>query len=129
MTSADTSRCIQPKRKARSLKFRILEEEGLYYLLLQKQSHSNPAADLHHCFLPMHVVGFLIPILIFSYLLISVFDTFPLKQNEHLNDALIFFITELFHLYCRNIFCKIQIFTIFFFFALSAGFQHINNQY
>ena len=51
---SDTNRAVQPREKARDLKFRILEEEGLYYLCSENngadQLHGYREADLCLCF-------------------------------------------------------------------------------
>ena len=59
-TKSDTHYAIQPQKQARSSKFRIKEEEGLYCVAKTKTLISLSAA----LFLQMHVVGFLMQRLI-----------------------------------------------------------------
>ena len=51
---SNTNRAVQPQKMARGLKFRIYEEEGLYYLCSENkgadQLRSYCAADLRLCF-------------------------------------------------------------------------------
>ena len=51
---SDTNRAVQPQKRARSLKFRILVEEELYYPCSKNkgadQLHGNREADLVLCF-------------------------------------------------------------------------------
>ena len=57
LTLSDTNWPVQPLKKAISMKFRILEEEGLYYLCSENKGadHLCSAAPL---FSHMQVVGF-----------------------------------------------------------------------
>ena len=54
LTRSDTNRAVQPQKMARSLKFRILEEEGLYYLCSETKAADQLCgyreADLGLCF-------------------------------------------------------------------------------
>ena len=51
---SDTNRAVQPQKMARSFKFRIYEEEGLYYLCSENkgadQLRGYREADLRLCF-------------------------------------------------------------------------------
>ena len=53
-TWSDTNQAVQLQKMARGLKFRILEEEGLYYLFSDNigadQLRGYREADLHLCF-------------------------------------------------------------------------------
>ena len=53
-TRYDTNQAVQSQKQARSLKFRILEEEGLYYLCSENkgadQLRGHREADLRLCF-------------------------------------------------------------------------------
>ena len=63
-TTSDTNHVVQPQKMARGWKFRIWNEEGLYYLCSENkgadQLHSYCAADLHLCFRICKKNGFLI---------------------------------------------------------------------
>ena len=48
-TRSDTNQAVQPQKMGRGLKFRILEEEGLYYLFSEKKALIR-TADLRTCF-------------------------------------------------------------------------------
>ena len=54
LTRSDTNQAVQPHKMARGLKFRIKEEEGLYYLCSKNkgadQLRGYYAADLCFCF-------------------------------------------------------------------------------
>ena len=53
-TRSHTNQAVQPQKMARSLKFRIYKEEGLYYLCSKNkgadQLRGYREADLHLCF-------------------------------------------------------------------------------
>ena len=53
-TRSDTNCAVQQQKMARDLKFRVLEEEGLFYLCSEikgaDQLRSHCAADLRLCF-------------------------------------------------------------------------------
>ena len=51
-TRSDTNKAVRPQKMVRGLKFRVKEEERLYYLFNEKanQLHSYCAANLRFCF-------------------------------------------------------------------------------
>ena len=54
LTRSDTNRAVQSQKVARGLKFRILKEEGLYYLCGENKGadllRGHREADLRLCF-------------------------------------------------------------------------------
>ena len=60
---SNINQAVQSQKQARSLKFRILEEEELYYPCCENkgadQTRGYREADLRLCFLHMQIVGFL----------------------------------------------------------------------
>ena len=63
MNRLDTNQAVQSQDKARSLSFRIKEEEGSYYLCSKNkgadQLHGYQEADLRLCFRICKLLGFL----------------------------------------------------------------------
>ena len=61
-TWSDTNQAVQPQKMARSLKFRILKEEGLYYLCSENkgtdQLRGYREADLRLCFRICNMLDF-----------------------------------------------------------------------
>ena len=47
-TKSDTKRAVQPQKMARGLKFRIEEEEGLYYICRKNKSADQLRSNKQH---------------------------------------------------------------------------------